>query len=176
VTGGTSIDFATPIERWLSGWDRGIVALVTELAAGWYPVDDRTQRYWDGTTWTEHVAPLTTADRPMSVDGSGTSDDRTMALLAHVSAVFTGFVGPLIVWAIKKDESEYVAYHAREALNFQITLFFAWMVCVALMFVLVGFLLLPVLFIVQLVAPILGAVAANKGEYFRYPLTLRLVS
>lgn len=109
-------------------------------------------------------------------------DDKSLAMLCHLLAIFTGFLGPLIVWLVKKDSSAFVGHHGREALNFQITLLLA-MICLgsatfALMFVLVGFVLIPVLMVVPilaLVAEIMAAVAAQNGEWFRYPCCIRMV-
>ena len=150
--------------------------------AGWYPATDGTQRYWDGAQWTEHVAPAAGMEASPAggpgVPGSvaaGSSDDNTMGMLAHLLAIVSGFLGPLIIWLMKKDTSPYVDYHGKEALNFQITMFFAWMASFVLAFVLIGFLLMPILLIVGIVLPIMGGLAANKGEYYKYPLTLRLI-
>jgi uncharacterized protein len=106
----------------------------------------------------------------------GNSDEQTMALLSHLGGLLLGFLGPLIVYLIKKDESAYVRHHATEALNFQITVFIAAMVSSVLMFVVVGFLLLPVVAVVDIVLCIMAAMAANRGEWYRYPISIRLVS
>lgn len=105
-----------------------------------------------------------------------------MAMLCHLLAIFTGFIGPLILWLIKKDQSRYIDFHGREAVNFQITLFIVTFglaaAAMVLMFVFIGILLIPVIFIVvilALVAEILAAVAAQQGVWHRYPICLRLV-
>jgi uncharacterized Tic20 family protein len=49
-------------------------------------------------------------------------DDRTMGMLIHLLAMLTGFVGVLILWLIKKDESRFIDYQGREALNFMISM------------------------------------------------------
>jgi hypothetical protein len=103
------------------------------------------------------------------------SDDKTMALLAHLLGIFTGFLGPLVIWLIKKDQSTFVDDQGKEALNFQITMLIAWVVTWVLMFVLIGLLLVPVLIIANLVLCIMGGIAANKGERYRYPVALRLI-
>lgn len=107
-------------------------------------------------------------------------DDRMLAMLCHLLAIFTGFVGPLILWIVKKDSSPFVAHHGKEALNFQITLLLAMtllgVATFVLMFVLIGIVLVPVLIIIPLlalVAEILAAVAAQKGDWFRYPCCIR---
>ena len=109
-------------------------------------------------------------------------EDRMLAMLCHLLGIFTGFLGPLILWLVKKDSSPFVAHHGRESLNFQLTLMLA-MLCVGsaaffLMFLLVGFLLLPVLMalpLLALVAEVLAAIAAQRGDWHRYPCCLRLV-
>ena len=96
-----------------------------------------------------------------------------MALLVHVSAIFTGFVGPLIIWLIKKDESPFVDRHGKTALNFQFTLMIAMFVSIILIFVLIGILTTLALIVVAFVFPIMGAIAANKGEEYTYPLAIK---
>ena len=108
-------------------------------------------------------------------------DDRTFGMLGHLSA-FAGLVvpfgnvlGPLAVWLAKRDESDFVADHALESLNFQITMTIASLVAVVLCFVLIGFVLLPILGIAWLVLTIAAGLKANDGKPYAYPFTLRLV-
>ena len=101
-----------------------------------------------------------------------TADDRSMALLCHVLGIFTGFLGPLILWAGKKDQSRFVDHHGKQALNFQFSMLLYWVVAFFSIFLLVGFFLVPVLMVLGIVLPIIAAVAANKGEMYRYPLTI----
>ena len=119
---------------------------------------------------------------PMPAYQAISEEDKSLAMLCHLLGIFTGFIGPLILWLVKKDSSAFVGHHGREALNFQITLMLVMLglgsVPVVLMFVVVGILLVPVLFIVPilaLVAEIIAAVAAQKGEWHRYPCCIRLV-
>lgn len=110
-------------------------------------------------------------------------EDKTMAMLCHLLAIFTGFLGPLILWLVKKDNCPFVDHHGREALNFQITIFLVMMGLMAMVFVLMfvffaGFLLIPVIMILQvlvIVAEVMAAVAAQRGDWHRYPFCLRLV-
>src|SRR5215203_6406050 len=109
------------------------------------------------------------------------ADDRTWGMMAHLSSVIAWslggmtFIGPLIVWLIKKDQSPFIADQAKEALNFQIACFIAALICGALMFVIIGFFLLPVVAIGNIVFSIIAAMEANKGVYYRYPYTIRLI-
>ena len=127
---------------------------------GWYPDPSYPghQRYWDGTQWVGQPAPVA----PYAVAVSNPSDDRTMAVIAHVGQIFGGFIVPLIVYLVKKDQSAFVKHHAEEALNFAITTAIASIVCVILIFVLIGLLLLPILIIGHLVLVIMAALAAVK--------------
>jgi uncharacterized Tic20 family protein len=112
-----------------------------------------------------------------------TADERQWALLAHLSgliASFLGgmsFLGPLIIWLIKKDQSAFVADQAKEALNFQIAVTIALVVSFAIgAATCIGFLLIPVVGIGSLVFAIIAAMEANKGVVYRYPYTIRLVT
>jgi hypothetical protein len=107
--------------------------------------------------------------------GKSTPDEKTMATLAHLLALFTGFVGPLIIWLLKKDQSDFVDDQGKEALNFQISIFIYGAIAGATMLVFIGILLLPAVWIFDIVNIIRGAIAANKGERFRYPLCIRLI-
>ncbi len=154
--------------------------------AGWYPSGDGSQRYWDGSQWTEHSAPMAMAGAPqqpggVAVGGATTNDERTMAMLAHLLGVLS-FLGPLIIYLVKKDESAFVKDQAGEALNFSISMaiYLTGYVIVStiLVFVIIGifmFFLVPVFIIGIVVLHIIAGIAANKGEYYRYPLTLRLI-
>lgn len=99
-----------------------------------------------------------------------------MAMLIHVTGIFTGFVGPLIIWLIKKDESAFVDRHGKTALNFFITLTIAAFVSVILIIVLIGLLLLLAVMVVGIVFPIMAAIKANNGEEYTYPLSIKFLS
>lgn len=103
-------------------------------------------------------------------------DDRNFAMLAHLLGIFTSFLGALIIWLIKKDQSPFVEQEAREALNFQITLLIAHAVAVVLMIVLIGFALSAAVWVVNIIFSIMAAIAASKGQAYRYPFAIRLVS
>ena len=103
------------------------------------------------------------------------TDDRNLAMLAHLLGIVSGFVGALIIWLIKKDQSAFVDEQGKEALNFQITMLIAFVVAWILMFVLIGALLMPLLLIANLVFCILAAVAVSKGEHYKYPVAIRLL-
>ncbi len=102
-------------------------------------------------------------------------DDRTLALLSHLGALLVSALVPLIVFLIKKDDSPFVREHTRQSLNLQIMLLIAGAVCGLLMFVLVGFLLLPLVVIAGWVLQIIAAVRASNGEMYRIPFVIDFV-
>ena len=105
---------------------------------------------------------------------SGT--DKIWAMLSHLSAWFgVGIVLPLVVYLAMRNESEYVAANAREALNFHISVFIYAICCIPLTLILIGFPLLIVIGVSSLVLAIVAAVKASDGRCYRYPLALRLV-
>lgn len=109
------------------------------------------------------------------------ADERMWAMFAHLSpflAAVVGlpFLGPLVIYLVYRDRGPFVREHSAESLNFQLTLLIGYLVSLVLIIVVVGFFLLPALFVLSIVFQILGAVAANKGESFRYPLTIKFVS
>jgi uncharacterized Tic20 family protein len=103
-------------------------------------------------------------------------DERTWSLLAHVGSIVLGFLAPLIVMLVKGNESPTVRAHAVEALNFQITVLIAYVVSWILAFLLIGFLLVGAVWVVSLIFAIMGTMAANRGEPYKYPFALRLVT
>jgi uncharacterized Tic20 family protein len=101
-------------------------------------------------------------------------------MIAHLSAlaglvIGLNWLGPLIVYLVKKDEHPFIADQSREALNFNLSVFIYVIASAILIIVVIGILLLPVVAIAWLVLTIIAAVRASSGEGYRYPLTIRLV-
>ena len=105
-----------------------------------------------------------------------TADDKTMATLAHVLGIFTSFVGPLIIWMVKKDQSPFVDDQGKEALNFQLTLLIGYVISAIGTVICIGPFIAMGLSVVAIVFGIMGAVAANKGEAYRYPVNIRFIN
>jgi uncharacterized protein len=109
---------------------------------------------------------------------SPSADDRTWGMLAHLSSLIAmamgglTFLGPLIVWLVKKDQSPFVDDQGKEALNFQIAVMIVSLIC-AVTFV--GILLVPFIFVADIIFTIIGGMEANKGVAYRYPYTIRLI-
>jgi len=98
-------------------------------------------------------------------------------MIGHLSGIVAGFIGPLIIWLINKDKSDkgWLNGQAKEALNFQITIFIAYVVAGVLTVVLIGMLLIPVILIANLVLCIMAGMKANEGVDYRYPFAIRLI-
>jgi hypothetical protein len=88
------------------------------------------------------------------------------------ATLFFWLIPPLVICLIKKDESPYVAAHAKESLNFQITIS---LVCIALIITIIGLLLLWVVGIGALILVIVATIKASENKMYRYPLTWRLI-
>ena len=106
-----------------------------------------------------------------------TSDERTMGILSHILAIVPGIgiFGPLIIWLIKKDESQFVAENAKESLNFQITIIIGWIIGWLTIVVLIGFVILAVLGILNVILVIIATIKASENKIYRYPFNLRLI-
>ena len=121
------------------------------------------------------VPPESAVPNPPVAGGS--TEDRNLAMLTHLSGIILGFIVPLIMWLVNKDNAakSYLTTEAKEALNFQLTILIGYVICWVLSFILIGVFLLPLLWILNLVFCILAAVAVNSKGSYRYPFALRLV-
>lgn len=108
-------------------------------------------------------------------------EERMWAMLCHLSCFaqfmipMGGIIGPLTVWLMKREEFPLVDDQGKEALNFQISVLIYVLICVVLIFVIIGIPLLILLGIFETVMIIVAAVRANEGVPYRYPLNLRLI-
>lgn len=103
------------------------------------------------------------------------SDERLLACLIYVASLFTVFIGPLIIWLIKKDDSAFIDYHGREYFNFLISYTVYTIVSIILMIVLIGVLTIWLVGIYVFIFTIIAAVKAYSGELYRIPLVFRLI-
>ena len=107
---------------------------------------------------------------------------RKWAMLCHLVALVgllgngVGFLlGPLVVWLLKREDDPFVDEQGKEAVNFQITMFIAALICAPFVLVLIGILFLIVIGLMLTIFPIIGAIKANEGESYRYPLSFRFI-
>lgn len=125
-----------------------------------------------------------------AASGDVSSEARTWGLVAHLST-FVGawlalaFLGPLVVWLIRREVEPFSARHAREALNFNLTLVLVVVVgavtVIPLALLTVGLILIPfalaalAIAVGWVVLTVVAAVKASEGRDYRYPLTIRFV-
>ena len=108
---------------------------------------------------------------------SASQEDRTLAMLTHLSGIILGFIVPLVIWLTNKDKSDkgWLNDQAKEALNFQITLLIAYFVSGILTLVIIGIFLIFALMLANIILCIMAGMKANEGVDYRYPFALRLI-
>lgn len=118
------------------------------------------------------------------VDHDASESERTYALwihlslLGHLFAPVVIIVLPLALWLTRRDDSPFIDDHGRETMNFHISLFLYMLAIVpALAFLTcgAGVLLFPAIYVLGVIGMIAAARAAHRGEYYRYPMTLRFL-
>jgi uncharacterized protein len=97
-------------------------------------------------------------------------EDRTLSVLAHALTFFGGFIAPLIILLVAKDEM--TRKHARNALNWQISLAIYFIISFVLLIIIIGFFLIIALAIINIIFVIIAAVKAGNGELWKYPLAI----
>jgi len=97
------------------------------------------------------------------------------ALAAFIGIPFGHLIGPLVIWLIKKNDYAFVDEQGKESLNFQISMTIYAIVSGILCFVFIGFVLLIVLLVVELVLVIIASVKVSNGQAYRYPFTIRFL-
>jgi uncharacterized Tic20 family protein len=103
---------------------------------------------------------------------SPSQDERTLAILVHVLSIFFWIIPSLIIYLVKKDDAPFVAAHAREALNFQITM---TLLSIALFITLIGIIFLWVPAFIDLILCIVAAIKASEQKPYRYPISWRII-
>ncbi|HQN65019.1 MAG TPA: DUF4870 domain-containing protein [Methylophilus sp.] len=104
------------------------------------------------------------------------NDDKNIATVTHLAGTVFFFIPALVVWILKKDENPYLASQSREALNFQITVLIAMFVAKALIWLLVGLALVPLVWLANILFCIIAGISTSKGKQYRYPFCLRLIN
>ena len=113
---------------------------------------------------------------------TSSSDVRMWNVLCHATALAGFFVpwaghilGPLIVWLAKRNDSPEIDQHGKESLNFQISMLIYNVIAGVLCLVLIGFVILAILHILNLVLVFIASIQASEGKFYRYPLAIRLI-
>lgn len=129
-----------------------------------------------------NVADPTYENEPRNgrvVDAHAQEWERTYAMFTHLSLVTVYALVPvipaLVMWLIKRDRSPFVDDHGREAVNFQISLVLYTLLSGLLVLCGISFILMAAVHVLGIVGMILASIAANKGEYYRYPACIRFI-
>jgi uncharacterized Tic20 family protein len=123
----------------------------------------------------EPTAEQSASDAPTQQQCSQASLSHALALLGLIIPC-ANIIAPLILWVNDKGPGTFVKDHARESLNFQLTMIIVSMINLALCFVLIGFAFFCVQYVFELVVVIQATMAASRGQTYRYPLTIRLLT
>lgn len=104
-----------------------------------------------------------------------TGEEQGWGVAMHLGGVFLSWLVPLVLWLVFRGRSRMLDDHGKEALNFQITLFIAYLIGAATTIILIGFVILFLAWLLSIVFSIMAAVAAYDRRPFRYPLTIRFI-
>lgn len=103
------------------------------------------------------------------------NDSKNMAMFAHLGFIIGGFLVPLIIWLTQKEKHPFVDYHGKEALNWQLTMLIFMIGGGILTLIFIGILVIIAAAICNLIFGIMAMIAASKGEYYKYPLNIRMI-
>jgi uncharacterized Tic20 family protein len=108
-------------------------------------------------------------------------DDKQWGMLAHLGTFlgaivpFGNIIAPLVMMSMYQEKSEFVVKHAKEALNFQLSLLIYYTIAGISVFFLIGFLLLPLIFVFAIIYTVVAGLKAQEGEDYQYPFTIRFI-
>lgn len=105
-----------------------------------------------------------------------TEEERLLAMLIYLLSFFTTFIGPLLIWLLKKETSSFIDYHGKEYFNFIISYFIYSVIGTILLFILIGIPILIVVGAAALIFTIIAAIKAFQGERYRIPFIFRIIS
>ncbi len=110
------------------------------------------------------------------------NEEKNWAMACHLATLigiiipFGNVIAPLVIWLMKKDQMPMVDREGKKSLNFQILMTICMVVAFLLMFVLIGFILLPIIGILAIVFAIIAAVKVSNGVDYQYPVNVKFIS
>jgi uncharacterized Tic20 family protein len=120
---------------------------------------------------------------PPPAASSSSADVRTWNVLCHASALLGFFfpwaghiLAPLIVWLVKRGDSPEIDANGKESVNFQLSMLIYSIISGILCLVLIGFVLLAILHVLNVVFVIIASIRASEGRFYRYPFTIRFLN
>lgn len=126
------------------------------------------------------TTPPQTPSPQQQPTATGEVDEKQWAMFTHLgllSNVVMGlaFLGPLVLWLVGREKGSFVDDQGKEALNFGITITIGNVIAFVTSFIIIGIVIGLAVFAVWLIFMILAIVASNKGEAYRYPISIRFV-
>lgn len=125
--------------------------------------------------------------QPLVPGNTFTDNDRFWAIAAHLSAVIAwvvsagwiSFIGPLLIWFLRKD-NPYIRQAAAQSFNFNLGMgimsIIGWILCITIIGIPVGILLIAVSFFMTLFHHIRATIAASNNRAYRYPLQIKVLN
>jgi len=104
------------------------------------------------------------------------ADEKMWATLIHIASIFVGFWAPLIGYLVLKDRGPFIRQHTTTALNFHLTMAIGLLAGIVLSFIGIGFLLIFAVYVLMIIFGIMAAMAANNGQYYRYPVAITFLN
>ena len=96
-------------------------------------------------------------------------------MITWLLPIIGGVVGTLIIWQVKKDDDPFIDKSGRQAFNFQLSMLIYFAVSALLCFVIIGFLLVPIVVVLNVIFTIMAAIRAGDGKYYKYPLSIGFI-
>ena len=129
-----------------------------------------------------YTSPVTDPSPDSTELATLSKDEKMWGMFGHLSGLLgysfvplANIIAPLVIWQVKKDTMPFAAEQAKESLNFQISMTIYILVGMLSLFILIGFLLVPLLVLAGVVFTIIASLKANEGTPYKYPFTLRFI-
>lgn len=103
------------------------------------------------------------------------ADEKLWATIIHILGIFFEFIPSLVGYLVLKDRGPFIREHTQTALNFQLTMLIALIVGWILAFIIIGLFIVLAVYVVTIVFSIMAALAANRGQSYRYPLSIQFI-
>ena len=119
--------------------------------------------------------------QPMYAGPLTTPEEKQMGMFLHLSQLANvvifplGIILPIVIWQMQKDKMPALDAHGKEAVNWMISETIYLIVSIILLFVLIGIIILPIVALLGIIFPIIGAVKANNGELWHYPMSIKFI-
>lgn len=109
-------------------------------------------------------------------NGNISKEERLFAAAIYILSLFSAFIGPLIIWILKKDESNFIDFHGKEYFNFLISISIYIIVSGLLTIILIGYLGIAAVTVYTFVFTIIAAIKSYDGEHYKIPFTIRILN